>query len=113
LKIKVTVVDDNGIEFIGETKLTKKGIQVNKRQQETDKLSSDFKGLSGGINFLISQGFLNTPKTSKQVFEELKKEGYYHSYPSVDKALRVVFVSIKKTLRRIKEKNVWQYVKRR
>lgn len=53
----------------------------------------EFKGLSGGIEYLISKGFLDTPKSVKEVQEELRKEGYHYSYGSADKLLRVDFMT--------------------
>jgi hypothetical protein len=46
--------------------------EVNATKQKTD-----FKGLTGGINFVISKGFLDAPKSVKEIHGELKKEGYH------------------------------------
>jgi len=56
---------------------------------------------------------LDTPKSVKEVQEELRKEGYHYSYESVDKLLRVDFMTKRKILTRIKENNVWKYVIRK
>jgi len=34
MRIKISVIDDSGTEYVGETKLSKKGVQENKRQQK-------------------------------------------------------------------------------
>lgn len=80
-----------------------------------DKTSSQssFSGLQGGIRFLICKGFFNEPKTAKEVWAELRKEGYYHSYKSVDKSLRIDLMQKQKILARVKEDNVWKYVLRK
>ncbi len=76
-------------------------------------VTGEFKGLSGGIRFLISTGFLNSPKSVREVREELKREGYHYSYDSVDKLLRVDFMAKQKILTRIREDGVWKYVVRK
>jgi len=73
----------------------------------------EFKGLSGGIKFLITNGFLSSPRSVKEIHEELKKEGYHYPYHSVDKLLRVDFVTKQKILTRVKENKVWKYVTRK
>ena len=112
MKIKISVIDDDGQELEGEIELLPKKNATKKNSQEK-KESSNFSGLSGGINFLISQNFLNSPKSAKDVMDELKREGYFHSKESVDKALRRDFFNKKKILTRIKENNVWHYVIRK
>lgn len=77
------------------------------------KKKHEFKGLSGGIEYLISKGFLGTPRSVKEVQEELRKEGYHYSVQSVDKLLRVDFVRKRKILTRTKENNIWKYVARK
>jgi len=73
----------------------------------------EFKGLSGGIKYLRSKGFLNTPKSTREIHEELAREGYHYGDKSVDKLLRIDFTTNKKILTRIKENNVWKYVTRK
>jgi len=82
-------------------------------QETKSKNENDFKGLIGGIRFLISKGFLNSPKNVNQIQEDLKKEGYHYSYDSVDKILRVDLLQKQKILTRVKEENVWKYVIRK
>jgi hypothetical protein len=73
----------------------------------------EFKGLSGGIEYLISKEFLNTPKSVKEIHNELRKEGYHYQEKSVDKLLRIDFMAKRKILTRIKENNVWKYAVRK
>jgi len=77
------------------------------------KAKPEFKGLSGGIEYLISKGFLDIPKSVKGIQDELKKEGYHYPYESLNKILSVDFMSKRKVLTRIKEDNVWKYVVRK
>jgi len=77
------------------------------------KEKEQFKGLSGEIEYVISKGFLNTPKSVKEVQEELRKEGYHYPYKSVGKLLYVDFMKKRKILTRIKENNIWKYVVRK
>lgn len=111
MKVKVSVIDDNGKEFIGEVNLVP--IQTTKltsHQEQNPELTS-YKGLKGGIDFLIERGHLNQLRTAKEISQELKKETYTHSIQSVDKRLR--FLVSKKILARIKEDGVWKYGVRR
>lgn len=116
MKIKITIIDDNGKKHEGSLNLYSKHSVSSKgriiEQTETTKNAS-YVGLTGGIKFLMSRGFFEKPQTSKDVTEEMKKEGYYHSLNSIDKILRVNFVNKKKILTRIKENNVWKYVLRK
>ena len=61
---------------------------------------------------LIDDDFLNRPKSAKEIHEETKKEGYYHSLKNIDGTLRIVFVK-KKVLQRIHEDKIWKYVVRK
>lgn len=80
---------------------------------KTKKKSSNYSGLTGGIRFLIDNNFYNTPKSVKEIFNELKREGYHYSYESVDKLLRVDFHKNNKILNRFKEDKVWKYAIRK
>ena len=75
--------------------------------------NQEFRGLSGGIQYLISKGSLNVPKSAKEVQEELRKEGYHYGLQSVDKLLRIDFMTKQKILTRIRESNVWKYAIRK
>ncbi|MEC4847670.1 MAG: hypothetical protein RI100_00580 [Nitrosarchaeum sp.] len=89
-------------------KLTLKPIKSNKIKNGKD----DYSGRSGGIQMLIDNNFLSNPKLSAEVYDEMKKNGYYKSPQSVDSALRNVFVK-KRILERIKEEGKWKYVVRK
>lgn len=83
-------------------------------QSTTKKTKNElnYSGTSGGIQFLINNGFLNSPKSSQVVYEEMKREGYHKPIKNIDATLRLVFVK-KKILERIKEDKVWKYVIRK
>jgi len=72
-----------------------------------------YEGITGGLNFLIDSNRLDTPKSSKEIHEELKKEGYYYRKEAVDTILRRDFVGSKKILTRDKEGKIWKYVIRK
>jgi hypothetical protein len=73
--------------------------------------SKEFIGLSGGIRFLIRNGFLETPKSLEEIKKEMDRENYYYPYSSISKILGD-FVT-KKILTRFKEADVWRYVVRK
>lgn len=76
-------------------------------------LSNDYKGLVGGINFLINSGFFKKLVSVNEVHKELKKESYVYPIKSVEKILRVDFFHKKKILIRDKEDGVWKYALRK
>ncbi len=82
-------------------------------KQKKQEPNKDYKGLSGGIRFLIDNNFLNELKTASEIMAELKREGYHHSLPSLSKMLSVNYTKNKKILNRIKEMGVWKYVLRK
>jgi len=59
-----------------------------------------FKGLNGGIDLLIKNGFLDKPKKFGAIFQELKRENYHYGKGAVAKALSVHFVNKMKILTR-------------
>jgi len=119
------LIEENGGERIidGKIKALEKKIQDHeKRISELERAVfirkakprvQEFKGLSGGIGCLISKGFLNSPRSVKEIHAELGKEGYHYSVQAVDKILRVDFMAKRKILTRIKENNIWRYVVRK
>jgi hypothetical protein len=77
------------------------------------KEKQEFKGLSGGIQLLISKGCVDTPKSVREIQDELKKEGYHYSFESITKLLSVDFMAKRKILTRVREDNVWKYAVRK
>lgn len=80
---------------------------------ETSIKEKEFKGLSGGINFIITEGFLKNLKSVDEIWNELKREGYVYPKTSVTKILNVDFVNKKKILVRLEENKVWKYAIRK
>lgn len=114
MKIKISLTDDDGTEFEGEIDLqpkTTSGKKFNKKPRRPN--ISNFNGVVGGIELLISQGFFKLPKTVKEITEKLSKEGYYYQNNIVDRSLRREFYTNKKILTRIRKNDLWHYVLRK
>ncbi|MEX0657412.1 MAG: hypothetical protein WD154_07715 [Nitrosopumilaceae archaeon] len=75
--------------------------------------NKQYKGTVGGIQYLIDHGFFEKPKSMREIFDELKKEGYFYPLQSIDAAIRKDFLIKKKLLNRIKEGNIWLYAIRK
>lgn len=73
----------------------------------------NYKGLSGGINFLLHRKFFSQPRSLKEVKEELRRESYHYSDAPIAKALSVYFCKNKKLLTRVSEGKGWMYVLRK
>lgn len=73
-------------------------------------LSKSAKGLSGAISKLIQEGFLDRPKTRREVEEELERQGYYYRSPAIHTALTRDFMKRKNLLTRVGKKGEWRYV---
>jgi len=86
---------------------------LSKDRTESKVAEKEYDGLSGGIRFLIDNGFLNIPKSVNEIMEELKKEGYHYPRKSINKLLSINFARNAKILTRIKEEKVWKYVVRK
>lgn len=82
-------------------------------QQAKKEKEPNFKGLTGGINFIISQQYLNNPKSVKEIVEKLKLEGYHYGEKSAEKILRVNLMQKRKILTRVREDDIWKYVIRK
>lgn len=72
-----------------------------------------YSGLTGGIKLLINENFLGTPKSVKEIFDELKRQGYHYPKKSVFKLLSIDFMKNKRIITRIRENNKWMYVIRK
>ena len=96
-----------------EDRLKKLEKAVFENKPGTKIVSEDFSSLSGGIRFLIKNGFFKTPKSSSEVMSELKRENYYHSLAALTTALSRDFTRKQKILTRFKEGNVFKYAERK
>ena len=90
-------------------KILEEKLPKQKKQEST----KDYKGLSGGIQFLIDNNFLTALKSVSEIITELKREGYHYPSASISKILSVNFTKNKKILNRTSENGVWKYVVRK
>ena len=88
--------------------LENKGLKIKKNPGK-----KNHKGLAGGVRFLIDNNFFNSPKSLKEIIEELKREGYHYSKSGVASTLSTTFVKSQKILNRIKENKSWKYALRK
>lgn len=72
-----------------------------------------YKGLAGGIRFLIDNEFFEQPKSVQEIISELKREGYHYTQAGVASTLSETFTKSQKILNRIKTGKVWKYVLRK
>jgi hypothetical protein len=100
LKIERIVAEDN----LEKSSVKPKSVAIK---------SKSYEGLSGGIQLLIDNNFFSKPKSMREVFEELKREGYFYSLQSVDTTLRKVFVMNRKKVARIMDGKIWKYAIRK
>ena len=109
-KLKKIIIDH-------EVRISKLENQINSKtvkskSEKTKKDKSHYSGIVGGIQLLIDNGFLNNPKSSKEIHREMNKKRYFKSLQSVDGSVRKKFVK-KKILERIKDDKIWKYVIRK
>jgi len=95
-----------------ETRL-KKVEELFFKTSKPPEIEGSFKGLNGGIRFLIKNGFLDMPRLLNEISNELRRLGYIYSDQSISKALLVDFMRNWRLLSRIKENDNWKYAKRK
>ena len=83
------------------------------KKAEPKKVANSYSGLTGGIQKLIDEKYVDMPRRVSEINEELKRNGYHYPAGSVDKILRVDFLKRRNTLTRIKEGGIYKYVIRR
>ena len=94
----------------------KENVQKNHesiRSKSESESPKQYKGIVGGIQYLIDNNFLNHLHSMREIYEELKKEGYFYRLEAVDTILRRDFVMKKKILVRTQEDGVWKYIIRK
>jgi hypothetical protein len=99
-------------DFENRLKKIEEFLFSNQTKIEND-VSKDYKGLVGGIRFLIGSGFLNQPKSVNEIREELKKESYHYTTAGIACTLSETFTKSQKILNRIKEDKIYKYVVRK
>lgn len=90
-----------------------KKVFIKKEEKSINENSKNYEGLTGGINFLIDQGYFKKLTPVTDIISELKKENYIYSRQAVDLILRRDFVKKMKILTRVKEEGIWKYVLRK
>lgn len=82
---------------------------------ETPVISSNgsYKGLTGGIQFLIDNRFFNQLRSVRETQSELTREGYHYEAPTITQILTVNFTNKRKILKRIKNDGIWKFVIRK
>ena len=95
-----------------ETRVSALEKSLASTKEESPKLEK-FEGLSGGINKLIHEGFFNTPRSLKEVVNELQRQCYFYAKPAINTALMRDFVKRKNVLTRIGKRGEWKYVLRK
>jgi len=73
------------------------------------KTKTSFKGLSGGIEFLIQESFFNTERTLKEIHDELIKNGYHYPKTSLPSVL-ISLVRKKQIARILGRDKMWHYI---
>ena len=69
-----TIKEINALkERVGELE---KWVSENKSQPKT-KDGKDYRGPSGGLRLLLSEGFFNTPRSSSEFQSEIERQGYH------------------------------------
>lgn len=98
LEKRVSILEKNTVERTLSNSISKDNASSKK-----------YKGLTGGIIFLVDDNFFNTLRSSREVHEKLMEKGYIYRLEAVDTILRRDFVSRKKILNRIIENKIWKY----
>ena len=78
--------------------------------EKTPAVEKEFTSLSGGVRKLIHEGFFDTPKSLKEIMDEMRRQMYYYSEPAVNTALTRDFMKGKGILTRIGKRGQWKYV---
>jgi hypothetical protein len=69
------------------------------------------KGPTNAILKMIQEGFLDVPKTVREIEQELKRQGYYYSLQAIDATLRRM--NVNKVLTRTGKRGKWRYAVRK
>ena len=115
MKIKISILDDNGDSYVGEIELNKNKI-VKKSITTPPKKRKIRKDTTGDkISQLISDGYFDTNRTISDIVEGLKTYDYHFKSTSLTSPLRVLVR--KKALKKTKNLSDgsksarWTYVK--
>jgi hypothetical protein len=82
---------------------------ANERGTKPIESAQNFKGLAGGLNLLISEGYFASPKDSSEILAELARNAYHYPRTSLPKTLQQFMKN--RILTRIKSaEGAWKYV---
>ena len=84
---------------------------TEKKQTETK--NKKYEGLAGGIQQLIDNNFLDTPKGVPEIVSELKRETYHYPTESIRTALSRDFTKKNRILTRVSENKKYKYIIRK
>ena len=70
-------------------------------------------GVNAGVQLLIDEGFLDTPKSLAEIQAKLKEKAYNHKDGAVATALAKYFMKRDQKLTRTKEDSVYRYAVRK
>jgi len=73
------------------------------------KNKTSFKGLSGGIEFLIQENFFSTERTLKEVHDELIRNSYHYPKTSLPSVL-ILLIRKKQIARILGQDKMWRYI---
>ena len=116
MKIKISLIDDDGNLYEGVVQLKKKGkdknriIPVDTKKWAAKKTIKQPKSIMDFLMLLKAKGFFNTPKSRKDIVSGLAKINKHYESTSIDEPLRRAFKS--KKLGRISKKGLYLYVSR-
>ena len=114
MKVKITIIDDDGEEHSGEIMLKNK--QNTKKEIKLQSIPYRPGSTAEKIVLLISEGFFNKNRTISDIVEELKSHDFHYkstdlTWPLRNLVRKNIFVKTKKLENGIISKN-WTYIKR-
>ena len=85
--IKINLIDDNGKEFSGEIELKPTTGKSTIRKSTIEK-SSTRGGPKIQLKKLVDENFFQTPKTSKNILDEMQNRSYHYKSTDLSKPLQ-------------------------
>lgn len=100
------------LEALQGTQHSAQGKSSSKKLTTTD-VADKYSGCMGGILYLIDNNFFDSPRSIKDVGDELKKEGWHYSGQLI--SMNLLGLTRRRKLTRLSEKGAkgWNYVIRK
>jgi hypothetical protein len=116
MKIKITLLDNDGAEYEGEVFLNKIGKpQKSKNIQSNEKTWYKKGSTVEKIIRLIDEGYFHTPRSISEIIKKLTEKDYHFKAPDLTLPLRnIVRKDLLKKVRDLPDgtkSKVWRYVK--